>query len=112
MTNADKIRQMTDLELAMFINIDAPSCSELCKNHKEGCLYTCQHRHGFDVILEWLKQENNTIATPICCSQFVSKEEYDKLYESYMSLAEQLNIKLPNMIKEVEHILGRKLNLS
>lgn len=52
-TNADKIRTMTDEELARFIQ-QCTDCS-WCKIRKEGCCVsdlTCRKRW-----LEWLKQE-------------------------------------------------------
>ena len=57
MTNGDFIRNMTDEELAKFINIDRPNCSDVCKDSKAGCSWKCKHHNGEDVIFEWLKRE-------------------------------------------------------
>ena len=49
MTNAERIRQMTDEELAAFLleNVDCYSCTM----HKPGCSIDCKRS-----MLEWLKQ--------------------------------------------------------
>lgn len=60
MSNADKIRSMTDEELAEFLGtrLDATG---LCENLEDGCWYTCETREcGYDearLILKWLKSE-------------------------------------------------------
>ena len=56
-TNADKIRSMSDEELAEFINFGSPDCSRHCADFKPGCSFSCNHNHGNDVILKWLQSE-------------------------------------------------------
>lgn len=55
MTNADKIRLMTDEELGDFLNAITDSCGNLCDC--ENCL--CHYPTGIYKcnIQEWLKQE-------------------------------------------------------
>ena len=57
MTRADKIRSMSDEELAEFINFGTPDCSDFCSDFKQGCPFGCEHNHGNDVLLEWLQSE-------------------------------------------------------
>ena len=56
-TNADRIRAMSDEELAEFINFGSPDCSRHCADFKPGCSFSCNHNHGNDVILKWLQSE-------------------------------------------------------
>ncbi len=52
-SNADRIRQMTDAELANMLDIyDVEEVCDYCAKHN-----TCCHNHCYDGILEWLKQE-------------------------------------------------------
>ena len=54
MTNADRIRSMTDEELSSWIN-DHADCNCRCEAWKDGCSYsdsTCMAAW-----LEWLKEE-------------------------------------------------------
>ena len=53
-TNADRIRSMSDEELADW-NIELSGCGKLCPALKAGCAYTDQNCK--DAWLEWLKQE-------------------------------------------------------
>ena len=57
MTNADRIRQMTDDELAAFIDIY--NIEDICKTRcAVGNYYDCMSsEHCKKHILEWLKQE-------------------------------------------------------
>lgn len=57
MTNADMMRQMTDEQLAYFINIGVPNCNSICKDEKSGCAWSCKHKQGEDVLLKWLKDD-------------------------------------------------------
>ena len=57
MTNADIIRNMTDEELADNIEPKFFDCTDVCKDFKSGCSYTCKYNEGKDFILEWLKTE-------------------------------------------------------
>ena len=60
MTNADRIRAMTDEELADFINdaeyglIEHPGMCDVCKEYRLTNLNVCKN-----CWLDWLKQEAN-----------------------------------------------------
>ena len=56
-TNADKIRSMTDEELAEFLDNNVPDCGRLCPDFKAGCSWTCSHNQGKDFLLKWLQSE-------------------------------------------------------
>lgn len=56
-TNADKIREMSDEELAEFIIFGATDCSDYCPDFKSGCSFGCKHNHGKDVLIKWLQSE-------------------------------------------------------
>ena len=56
-TNADRIRNMTDEELAKFIDLESPSCNEFCDDFGNGCYVKCKHNKGRDIILKWLKTQ-------------------------------------------------------
>lgn len=56
-TNADRIRSMSDEELAEFIDSGCPDCARLCPDFKAGCSWTCQHHQGKDFLLKWLQSE-------------------------------------------------------
>ena len=56
-TNADRIRSMTDEELAEFLDNNVPDCARLCPDFKAGCSWTCSHNQGKDFLLKWLKAE-------------------------------------------------------
>ena len=56
-TNSMRIREMSDEELAEFINFGSPDCSSHCADFKPGCSFSCNHNHGNDVILRWLQSE-------------------------------------------------------
>ena len=56
-TNADRIRNMSDEELLKFINYESPSCTEFCDEFNEGCFHNCIRNRGEDVILQWLKEK-------------------------------------------------------
>ena len=57
MTIADRIREMSDEELADFItggsNFD---CSDYCDNFSQGCAFGCQGKDK-KLALKWLQQE-------------------------------------------------------
>lgn len=55
--NADRIRSMSDEELAEFINIPI-DCFDLCDDMHNGCALNCKKHNGLDVILEWLQSES------------------------------------------------------
>lgn len=60
-SNADRIRQMTDEELAEFLDKDASYTCLICarRDAKDSCGdYECKN-----VVLKWLKQEANEDAT-------------------------------------------------
>lgn len=54
-TNADRIRNMSDEELVEFIDLESPSCSEFCNDFGSGCYFQCKHNKGRDILLKWLK---------------------------------------------------------
>ena len=56
-TNADRIRSMSDEELAEFIDSGCLDCARICPDFKAGCSWTCQHHQGKDFILKWLQSE-------------------------------------------------------
>ena len=56
-TNAMRIRSMSDEELADFIDSGCPDCARLCPDYKQGCSWTCQHHQGKDFIIKWLQSE-------------------------------------------------------
>lgn len=53
MTNADRIRAMSDEELAKFISIQSDDC--LCSNNSK-CDYHCGGDSCLKVLLDWLQQ--------------------------------------------------------
>ena len=59
MKNSDKIRNMTDEQLAYMINVGFPSCSDICENNGIGCNWSCKYKTGELKILEWLKSEED-----------------------------------------------------
>lgn len=59
MTNADRIRSMTDEELADFLDNNVPDCARLCPDFKAGCSFGCQHNQGKDFLIAWLKSEED-----------------------------------------------------
>ena len=54
-TNADKIRSMSDEELAEYIEPKWFDCSDFCEDFGVGCAYTCKHNKGAEFLLNWLK---------------------------------------------------------
>jgi len=56
MTNADKIRSMTDEQLADWIMIHVDPCA-LCAYHKHGSCGAPQNKGCGTGRLEWVKQE-------------------------------------------------------
>lgn len=63
-TNADKIRAMTDEELAEFLSsIHGEELQEKCPNYKSGCWYECTIEHACEdafnktLYLNWLQSE-------------------------------------------------------
>ena len=57
MTNGDKIRNMTDEELAELIEPRFFDCSDYCSEFDNGCAFKCKHNRGEDFLLEWLQSE-------------------------------------------------------
>lgn len=60
-TNADKIRHMSDKELAGFIarlrNNDFPfDCGKYCSDNSPSCGFLCSH-DGVDFAMQWLKEK-------------------------------------------------------
>lgn len=56
-TNADRIRNMDDAELAEFIDYNEVDCARFCPDYKAGCSWTCKHNQGKDFLLKWLQSE-------------------------------------------------------
>ena len=56
-TWGNKIRSMTDEELADFIDYNEVDCARFCPDYKAGCSWTCKHNQGKDFLLKWLKSE-------------------------------------------------------
>lgn len=54
-TNADRIRAMSDEELAEYIEPRWFDCSDFCEDFNAGCAYTCKHNKGAEFLLNWLK---------------------------------------------------------
>lgn len=57
MTNGDKIRSMTDEELAENLKPIKFDCSDVCSEFGNGCYYRCKHNVGKDFFVKWLKQK-------------------------------------------------------
>lgn len=57
MTNADRIRAMSDKELAELItgslNFD---CADYCDDYKAGCAFNC-HGKDSEIALKWLQSK-------------------------------------------------------
>ena len=51
MTNGDKIRNMTDEELAEFIEPIFFDCSDYCSEFDNGCAFNCKHNRGEDFFI-------------------------------------------------------------
>lgn len=66
MTNADRIRNMSDDELvsllvygvAFYPIIEVPSCDEGCEDHCAGCANGCPHEKRERAVREWLKERD------------------------------------------------------
>lgn len=57
MTNGDKIRTMSDEELADFLEPRDFDCSDFCNDFCEGCLGNCRHNMGKEFLIKWLESE-------------------------------------------------------
>ena len=67
MTNADRIREMTDDELAELLEWRAmpdmgfvPDCDEHCEDYASGCALECPHDRREKNVREWLRKEYGT----------------------------------------------------
>lgn len=56
-TNADRIRSMTDEELAGFIAHKEFYCEDYCEDAKQGCSWSCDNK-GKKAALAWLQKES------------------------------------------------------
>lgn len=56
-TWGNRIRSMTDEELADFIDYNEVDCARFCPDYKAGCSWTCKHNQGKDFLLKWLQSE-------------------------------------------------------
>ena len=59
MTNADRIRNMTDEELAEFMEPREFDCADYCNEFENGCAGACKHNLGKDFLLDWLQSSKN-----------------------------------------------------
>ena len=59
MTNADRIRNMTDEELAEFMEPGEFDCADYCSEFDNGCAFNCKHNSGKDFLLDWLQSSKN-----------------------------------------------------
>ena len=57
MTNADRIRSMTDEELAEFIARNNYDCANYCEDAKCGCSWSCGNKDK-TIALQWLQKES------------------------------------------------------
>ncbi len=64
MTNAERIRQLTDDELVALLvwrriglGTYVPTCDEGCMYEEAGCALTCPHDRREQAVREWLKLE-------------------------------------------------------
>jgi len=57
MTNADRIRCMTDEELAEFIARNNYDCADYCEDTKCGCSWSCGNKDK-TIALQWLQKES------------------------------------------------------
>lgn len=55
-TNADRIRNMSDEELARFIIYTDFDCADYCDDYAMGCGLTCG-KENKEVVLKWLQSE-------------------------------------------------------
>lgn len=66
MTNADKIRNMTDDELVsllvwgMTFTLIVPECDEGCEDFCAGCANNCPHEKRERAVREWLKERDES----------------------------------------------------
>lgn len=56
-TNADRIRSMTDEELAEFIARNNYDCANYCEDAKCGCSWSCGNKDK-TIALQWLQKES------------------------------------------------------
>ena len=62
MTNADRIRQMTDEELAKLLyDVDTSICN-FCAAQRANTYYDCEEESCEKCVLAWLKQEADAYA--------------------------------------------------
>jgi len=59
-TNSEKIRAMSDEELAEFLLLKLPSCPNLCTDQSCVMMGECKHNHGVGFLSNWLKSEVST----------------------------------------------------
>ena len=58
MTNADKIRSLSNYELAVLLVHDSiPQCDECCEYYEVGCFAHCPDGRREEFMREWLEQE-------------------------------------------------------
>lgn len=57
MTNADRIRSMTNEELARFIARNNFDCANYCEDARCGCSWGCGNKDK-EIALQWLQRES------------------------------------------------------
>ena len=57
MSNADRIRQMTDEELAKLLNYVDTNICDFCASKLSNTYYDCEEESCEKCVLAWLKQE-------------------------------------------------------
>lgn len=55
-SNSDRIRAMSDEELARFLTWNVPDCINFCNDARCGCKWNCKHGEGLHFITNWLRQ--------------------------------------------------------
>lgn len=55
-TNSDRIRAMSDEDLARFLTWNVPSCINFYNDARCGCKWNCKHCDCLTVIADWLRQ--------------------------------------------------------
>lgn len=57
MKRIDQIRNMKQSELVELFHETPFDCAERCPDFRYGCLATCEHDSGREMIREWLEEE-------------------------------------------------------
>lgn len=119
MTNADRIRTMTDEELAEFITSMDFDCADYCDSFASGCAFNCGKKDR-KIALKWLKSEadrrageNMTKSEVIECLEtlnnglneaFVNADELSEALQMAMEALEKQIPKKPTPIDYEKYI--------